>query len=344
MTTSMQAIQMSLLDLMDVCVKELKKINPTLDTDELTLENFISRSLEKIIKFQFDPVWHQLGPKTHRLVADLKTLRTILIYLTQYDCVTFYSLLKSIRDNVTNNFQISDWLFLDAAENMFLQARARVFGSENKNKIAKTAGGAKVFVKPEVSPKWETLIEVLTEIQEDVKSLEDTAPVLIVVEDERTHFQVKDLLRNGPDVLLTNLYNQLLNPDIKDTTQDDIKKSDRLKENSKKNKSPKKKGKTVAQMVGSDNDHVDHKVGDKNEKADSTECSKNTSDETSLIQATLIHAVHEGNDTMGLQRLLTEHSPKYIVMYDANMEVVRQLEVGFSCSYRLCLVLHFSTV
>ncbi|XP_076323334.1 LOW QUALITY PROTEIN: DNA repair endonuclease XPF-like [Tachypleus tridentatus] len=336
MTTSMQAIQMSLLELMDVCVKEVKKMNPTLDTDELTLENFVSKSYDKIIKFQLDPIWNQLGPKTHRLVADLKTLRTILIYLTQYDCITFYSLLKSIRDSVTNNFLISDWLFLDAAESMFLQARARVFGSENKKKIAKTASGVKVFVKPEVSPKWEALIGVLTEVLEDVKSLPDAAPVLIVVEDERTCVQVKDLLCNGPEILLTTLYNQLLNPDMKDGTQDDIIKSDRLKENSKKNKSRKKKGKIVA---ASQHDHVDSKVDDDNETADSTV--RNTPNETSLVQATLIHAVHGGKETMDLQRLLTEHCPKYIVMYDADMEVVRQLEVFQATRPQLSLHVYF---
>lgn len=78
MTPAMQSIQLALLDIMNVCVKEIKKLNKTLDTEEVTVENAISKSFDNVIKYQLDPIWHQLGPKTHRLISDLKTLRTVL--------------------------------------------------------------------------------------------------------------------------------------------------------------------------------------------------------------------------------------------------------------------------
>ncbi|KAM7287523.1 putative DNA repair endonuclease xp-f / mei-9 / rad1 [Ixodes scapularis] len=132
MTPAMQAIQLAILDIVASCVREIKRVNPSMEMDDLTVENLIARSFEKIIKFQLDPIWHQLGAKTRHLVSDIKTLRTILQYLTQYDCVTFYSLVKSVRDAGTMTSQISDWFFLDAAETLFLQAKARVYGSEQK--------------------------------------------------------------------------------------------------------------------------------------------------------------------------------------------------------------------
>lgn len=49
------------------------------------------------IRHYLDPLWHQLGAKTKSLVQDLKILRTLLLYLTQYDCVTFLNLLESLK-------------------------------------------------------------------------------------------------------------------------------------------------------------------------------------------------------------------------------------------------------
>lgn len=49
------------------------------------------------IRHYLDPLWHQLGAKTKALVHDLKVLRVLSLYLTQYDCVTFLNLLESLR-------------------------------------------------------------------------------------------------------------------------------------------------------------------------------------------------------------------------------------------------------
>lgn len=77
MSSKMRDIQMSVLDLVAVCVKEIKRCNPTLDTDEITVENAISRSFEKIVSLYLDPVWHHLSQKTRHLIADLKVFRTL---------------------------------------------------------------------------------------------------------------------------------------------------------------------------------------------------------------------------------------------------------------------------
>lgn len=53
--------------------------------------------LFQTIRHYLDPLWHQLGAKTKSLVQDLKILRTLLQYLSQYDCVTFLNLLESLR-------------------------------------------------------------------------------------------------------------------------------------------------------------------------------------------------------------------------------------------------------
>lgn len=54
------------------------------------------------IRHYLDPLWHQLGAKTKALVHDLKVLRVLSLYLTQYDCVTFLNLLESLRSSQKN--------------------------------------------------------------------------------------------------------------------------------------------------------------------------------------------------------------------------------------------------
>ncbi len=56
-------------------------------------------TLIQTIRHYLDPMWHQLGAKTKALVQDLKVLRVLLLYLTQYDCVTFLNLLESLRSS-----------------------------------------------------------------------------------------------------------------------------------------------------------------------------------------------------------------------------------------------------
>ena len=60
MSPAMTAIQMATLDIMKTCVAELKRSNPALDTEEVTVENSLSKSFDQVIKLQLDPVWNQL--------------------------------------------------------------------------------------------------------------------------------------------------------------------------------------------------------------------------------------------------------------------------------------------
>lgn len=129
LTPAMRAIQSSILDIMSACLKELKRYNPTLEAEDLSVENTLGNGFEKVhhdvtdhlkmsvfhagkfnyvylhpapiqtIRHYLDPLWHQLGAKTKALVQDLKVLRVLLLYLTQYDCVTFLNLLESLRSS-----------------------------------------------------------------------------------------------------------------------------------------------------------------------------------------------------------------------------------------------------
>ncbi|EDO39065.1 predicted protein [Nematostella vectensis] len=176
MTSLMLANQTALLDLIDTSLRELRRANPSLDADELSVENCIIKSFDKALRVLLDPVWHQLGVKTKQLVADLKVLRLILFYLTQYDCVTFYKFLESLRASEREVTRKSLWLFMDATDSLFVNAKERVYGTSNnkpkakkmkKDKEPKMSKACDDEPLLEESPKWKLLADILKEIEED---------------------------------------------------------------------------------------------------------------------------------------------------------------------------------
>lgn len=50
-----------------------------LELEDVTVENVIAKKFHKLLQHQLDPVWHQLSFKTKQLVADLKTIRSLLV-------------------------------------------------------------------------------------------------------------------------------------------------------------------------------------------------------------------------------------------------------------------------
>nr|CAG4636872.1 EOG090X03DI [Ceriodaphnia reticulata] len=201
LTPSMVTIQTAVLDLIQFSVKELRRINPSLDLDEMTVENALSKCFKKIIKFQLEPVWHQLSGKTKQLLNDLGTLRTLLLSLTQYDCVTYNVVVKSLR-TTEKALKSAGWMLLDAAENLFITSKARVYGKSLEDDA-----------KPELeeNPKWRALAEVMKEVQLEIDSQKSdevtpSTKILIVAEDDRTCHQLRQILESGSRDFLETLF------------------------------------------------------------------------------------------------------------------------------------------
>lgn len=93
MSAYMIEIQKAVIEVMDACLKEMRKTNKV-DVEDLTVENGLFKSFDEIIRRQLDPIWHTLGKKTKQLVSDLKTLRKLLDYLVRYHPAIFYSVLQ----------------------------------------------------------------------------------------------------------------------------------------------------------------------------------------------------------------------------------------------------------
>lgn len=79
MSSKMQLIQSHILDIMNYLVKEIKRINRTVEMEEITVENCVTKKFHKILQAQLDCIWHQLNSQTKLIVADLKILRNLMM-------------------------------------------------------------------------------------------------------------------------------------------------------------------------------------------------------------------------------------------------------------------------
>ncbi|XP_039630424.1 DNA repair endonuclease XPF [Polypterus senegalus] len=374
LTPAMTAIQTSILDIMNACLKELKRFNPALEVEDLSLESALGRSFEKVIRHYLDPLWHQLGMKTKSLVQDLKILRTLLLYLTQYDCVTFLNLLESLRTSEKAFGQNSGWLFLDSSTSMFVNARSRVYRIPQsltgkkpgpagyKDQITSGNSEVKRELVLEVNPKWEALSEVLKEIERENKEAElEPGRVLICASDDRTCAQLREFVVRGPEALLTRLYNRTFgkNDAAQDLSKDGKGRKPQGKGQSDKAAKAKKpklqsKGKlkslkppelTLTQMVDKMDPGEEAERGvepideigniveedEEEEEQELEEVLLNLSSDSyyGILKEplTVIHPLLGCSDPYSLTRVLHEVEPRYVVLYDAELSFVRQLEV-----------------
>lgn len=90
MTERMRRVQQAIFDIMTSCLKHLKRLRPSLDVEQLTIERNLFKSAEGNLKRQLNVEWHTVDPQVRLIVRELKMLRELVMYLDQYDCISFY--------------------------------------------------------------------------------------------------------------------------------------------------------------------------------------------------------------------------------------------------------------
>ncbi|KAH0642988.1 hypothetical protein KY289_033962 [Solanum tuberosum] len=244
MSTYMIGIQKAVIEVMDACLKEMRKTNKV-DVEDLTVENGLFKSFDEIVKRQLDPIWHTLGKRTKQLVSDLKTLRKLLDYLVRYDAVTYLKYLDSLR--ASESFR-SVWIFAESSYKIFEYAKKRVyhFGRTDSGKLGlsktvstkkrklndnkkdedqSTSTETRVVLEEvlEEPPKWKVLLDVLMEIQEerDKHALsgeekdhlgdgDDNGIVLVACKDEYSCMQLEDCITNGSQKVMREEWEKYL--------------------------------------------------------------------------------------------------------------------------------------
>lgn len=316
LTPAMIEIQTSLLDLINYSIKELKRLNPSLDTEEITVENSLSKCFHKILQTQLNPIWHRLSSTTKQLVSDLKLLRNLMMSVTSLDAVRFQSMLSNYS-SVDYAHRSSGWLLLDAAETLFITAKRRLFNSKNE-------------ICPEHNPKWGGLTEILKEIGQTSK--DNGEIVLVLVQSAKTCCQLKNLLVKGADDLLLNLYkthikDKPITSVQKNTTNEELEVYDNLN-NEELDEDNFNNCFTLTQCKNEDGLMF-------------TEYANESRNETLKEPIIVLQQYKKDGDFLSLPRTLRELQPKYIIMYDANMTAVRQIEVFQNSDAKLKLVVYF---
>ncbi|KNE65850.1 hypothetical protein AMAG_09818 [Allomyces macrogynus ATCC 38327] len=199
LTESMQVAQMSIMELITMCIAELRRLlhlefttldgaAPDIDPDPPAAGGRTgpwkpqARGPKSAAAFAIG-VAHRPPPgsRARYLLADLALFKSLLGYLTDYDAVAFLTFLETVYTACTPgsvfSTRESPWLLTDAAATLMSVARARVY----ETVPAGTGGGADgegggdlmariesaLGIKPtlEVLPKWHALREVLDEIR-----------------------------------------------------------------------------------------------------------------------------------------------------------------------------------
>ena len=121
MTEDMKKIQEAIVQVMDQCMKELRK-SDFVDVAELTVQSGLFKSFDATISRQLEPMWNIVPRKTKQLVRDLRTLRRLADLVLKIDAVSFLKHCEMLK--VTERYD-SYWMFSDAAGEIFKRAKDR---------------------------------------------------------------------------------------------------------------------------------------------------------------------------------------------------------------------------
>jgi len=196
------------------CIRELKSSTTLLEWNdsELSVENCVTSNFDRAISRQLEHDWHRLKPQTKQLVQDLRVLRTLFQSLIQYDCVSFWKLINSIKTMSAASRNPSLWLLQPAADMLFRKAKERIYKITQGKPTAKVPKPvAKLNLILEETPKWRLLKQVLLEVQEeenkkreknnsvDVENGESGSPVtvLVMIKDEKSLEAIRSYLVDG---------------------------------------------------------------------------------------------------------------------------------------------------
>ena len=179
------------------------------DGQPISVENCVTQHFDLAISRQLEPFWHRLTPAVKQLVQDLRTLRTLFHALLQYDCVSFWKLLNSLRTMSAASRYPAMWLLETAADTLFRKAKERVYQIYQPPPTPQVPNPvAQLVAVLEENPKWKLLKQVLNEIRNlDAKQANNerrtgcgVTHILVMVKDDKTLDTLKSVLTdNGGD-------------------------------------------------------------------------------------------------------------------------------------------------
>ncbi len=235
MSQSMINIQNCVCRALHVILKEIRNSAPALrDVETLSIQSYVNSNFVPALLLRANEASISLSRRTRRLLNDVQILRQLLDCVAQYDCVTFLSFLRTLQSANSLQSDPSPWLLMDEADELFFQARNRVYkvllkkgeGVLPSVMTVDREGGAEKEAKSyrlvkvlEENSKWSVLKKILKKIKEEGARIGGgesskshrigfhgsgaaDARVVLVVKDSYTLNQLKEYLCLGGDEMM----------------------------------------------------------------------------------------------------------------------------------------------
>lgn len=318
-TQRMRMIQFSLMEIIQTCLSDLIRANPSLDVKEFNIESAVTQNFDQQIRRQLDPIWHRVSLKSRQLVTELRLLRELLTSLIDFDAISFCRFIETIliADMAASGhggFR-SYWLMLDAAQVVIRLAQERVYSVSKTGELIKN-----VEVMPKAKILEKTLKDLITGDGVPQPRQSSDKKILIMTSDEHTKKQLTAMLSTSFDTWIDRKYKNFIS--WKKSSRKFLGISDGLSvagtiiPHSRKRTFHNSSAATVATKataaVGDDIEPI--LVGDDEVLPEGS----------SLPANLLIESYQSQIDPLGL---LHHHNPTHILMYDYDLGFLRTVEL-----------------
>ncbi|PVH13883.1 uncharacterized protein CXQ87_002001 [Candidozyma duobushaemuli] len=208
----MAKIQTAILSCLTACLQELKRHNPTLDTEYWDVENLHDTDFVTRVRLSLESQWHRISWTSKQLVYDLGTLKELLASLLRDDSLLFYQRVQGIVDTnirssgagTMNATTMSPWLMMDEGTTITSYAKERALGrvtvateaAEEGQEAAEVSREKTEVYNLEELPKWEQLVLLVDDIIHE-RSFDNTkteGPILIMCSSSKTAQQLSSIL------------------------------------------------------------------------------------------------------------------------------------------------------
>ncbi|GAM28145.1 hypothetical protein SAMD00019534_113210, partial [Acytostelium subglobosum LB1] len=237
MTESMVNIEKSLLETIQQAMVQLQKQNKNWDKSgapAVNVDDGLFSSFDSMVQNQLKPIWGDINKRSKHLISNIKELRMLSNNCNSHDCVTF---LKQLEMIANRDMEIGEsWIHSPQATTLFRYARERVYRqrvlklkkSHKKLKTDKskqaTSPSSKdqAYTMPpliferefvlEDNPKWNLLVEIFDEINEQCIESDVQETVLVFVKNETTCHLLQEYLTLGGRQMLQRKYDRWYPP------------------------------------------------------------------------------------------------------------------------------------
>lgn len=183
LTPKMQQIQTSILELIGLCIADIKRKVTSVDMEDWKVENLLDQSsssafFDDLVQRQLSPIWHRIPPETRMMVGDISALKALLQDLLTEDSISFFRQLELLR---MSKGPETPWLLTEDASNLLEAAKSRVHertDPKDPNSIKKVL---------EELPKWHELAILVDEHLSSGKE----GPLLIMCSSARIKTQLR---------------------------------------------------------------------------------------------------------------------------------------------------------